>query len=189
MANRSVLVVDLCGGLAALACLTVGGWYGWLNPDASGPLRDTMQATVNHQQAELGRAKGRLIEQELILTETRAEAESRGRLPTTTALEKDLGAIVALAQRHRLTVKQVSPLPAMNYPGILEQRYSIDARGSFADWIAFLHAFEGEEFWVDITQVRLASDRATAATESAPTAQMILSFFSAVQTPEPGTET
>ncbi|MCH7701823.1 MAG: hypothetical protein IID37_09050 [Planctomycetes bacterium] len=181
MVNRSVLVVDLCGGLAALACLTVGGWYGWLNPDASGPMLDTMQATVNHQQAELVRARGRLTQQEVILQETRAEAESRGQLPSTTALEKDLGAIVALAQRHRLTVQQVSPLPAVNYPGILEQRYSIDARGSFADWIAFLRAFEGDEFWVDITHVRLASDRATGTTESAPTAQMILSFFSAVQ--------
>lgn len=181
MANRSLLVVDLCGGLAALACLTVGGWYGWLNPHAAGPMLDTLQATVNQQQAELARAKGQLTEQEVILQETRAEAESRGRLPGTTALEKDLGAIVALAQRHRLTVKQMSPLPAVNYPGILEQRYSMDARGSFADWIAFLGEFQNTEFWVDITQVRLMSDHVTGATDSAPTAQMILSFFSAVQ--------
>ncbi|MCH7721077.1 MAG: hypothetical protein IH988_08835 [Planctomycetes bacterium] len=189
MVNRSLLVVDLCGGLTALACLTVGGWYGWLNPHASGPMLDTMQATVNHQQAELTRARGQLTEQEATLQETRAEAESRGRLPGTTALEKDLGVIVALAQRHGLTVKQMSPLPAVNYPGILEQRYSMDARGSFADWIAFLRAFEGDEFWVDITHVRLASDRATGTTESAATAQMILSFFSAVQEAGHGAKT
>lgn len=189
MVNRSLLVVDLGGGLAALACLTVGGWYGWVNPHAAGPMLDTMQATVNQQQAELARAAGQLTEQEVILQETRAEAESRGRLPSTTALEKDLGAIVALAQRHRLTVKQVSPLPAVNYPGILEQRYSMDARGSFADWITFLREFEDGEFWVDITHVRLASDQATGTTESAPSAQMILSFFSAVQEGGHGAET
>ena len=189
MVNRSLLVVDLCGGVTALACLTVGGWYGWINPDASGPMLDTMQAAVNDQQAELVRAGGRLTQQEIVLEETRAEAESRGRLPSTTALEKDLGAIVALAQRHRLTVSQVSPLPSVNYPGILEQRYSIDAQGSFSDWIAFLHAFEGNEFWVDITQVRLAADHTARIAESAPAAQMILSFFSAVQEAGHGAET
>lgn len=189
MANRSVWIVNSVGGLTVLTLLSVAGWYGWLNPDAAGPRLDATRAIVDRHEMQLARARGELIEQESVLERTRAEAESRGRLPETTGVEKDLGAIVALAQGHRITVMQVSPLPPQLYPGILEQRYSMDARGSYEDWIRFMQAFEKNEFWVDITHVRLATERAAGTEASAPRAQMILSFFSAVHESSHGART
>lgn len=180
MGNRSLLTVDLCGGLVSLTCLALGGWYGWLNPDAAGPKLEAMVASVSRQQVELGRVNGQLTEQHAVLQLTRTEAESRGLLPEATELEKDLGAVVALAQRHRLSVKRVSPLPSVQYPGILEQRYSIDADGAFTDWIAFLGEFQEGKFWVDITHIRLVAPPSQSETGTPSAVQLTVSFFSIV---------
>ncbi len=176
--------IDLAGALAVAACAGVGIWQGLLEPNGSARRIRELSAQTAELEAALNKTGVILETKQVAYRARQAALGERDLLPDTIPLERDLRTLTELADRHRLEIDELTPLPHRQYPGVREARYRLRAGGRFADFIGFLHAFEQHASWADITFVDLSSPEADSS--SGKSGVMVVSLYSAI-TPQPDT--
>jgi hypothetical protein len=130
----------------------------------------------------------RLGDQEERVELLQAEAETTGRLPTHIPIEEDLQSIDALAKSHGVEVTRLLPIASMEYAGLREQRYSLEAGGATSSLLAFLRAIEEASFWADVGYLKIeVAPPNLADPNERRVASLVISMFLAAPPPDPTT--
>lgn len=183
------LAVDAIGGALVCACLAVGAWFAFGPPrEAAAALRANREEVLQLAD-EVSQMRSALLAAQARLQATRDRVQSLGALPRQMQLEQDLNTIAELARARDLSLSHVAPVATTDYPGVRETRYTIRGTGRFADWMAFLQAFEASPFWADITNLDMGAPQASrAAADAAPEATLTVSFYVATEPTGPPAE-
>ena len=187
MKSGSLLAIDVIGALVVAACLGVGVWYGSLNTEsASGRLRE-LSTQVEELDRHLAQTQSALDIEQDAHRRLQAESGDGDLLPEGAPVERDLKAVTDLTRRNRLELIQFTPAGSQRYPGVLELRYRLSAKGAFKDYMRFLRDFEASSSWADITYLKL--DSPNTRTEGGKPGELTVSLYSAIRDQVPETAT
>ena len=154
---KPLIVVDVLGGLAALACAAAGIGFGWIGSDQTARRIDVLTnqgIQLNRRMAALKTALHR--QQDLFQQRTQAFG-ARDLLPEASPVERELRTVTDLARSNGLEVTGLVPIGSWNYPGLREVRYRMTTSGSYTSYVRFLRAFEQAASWSDLTFIELSS--------------------------------
>lgn len=183
------LAVDAIGGALVCACLAVGAWFAFGPPRQAAATLHANRDEVLRLDDEVSQMRSALLAAQAQLQATRDRVQSLGALPRQMQLEQDLNTIAELARANNLSLSDVAPVATTEYPGIRETRYTIRGTGRFADWMAFLQAFEASPFWADITNLDMGAPHPSRATAGAvPETTLTVSFYAATEPAGPAAE-
>ncbi|UCC30296.1 MAG: hypothetical protein JSU86_19110 [Phycisphaerales bacterium] len=182
----SLRVIDLLCGCVLGVCLLGFVWLTVVREDGTkteiGELkRFIREAREDHRVLQAASQKQRVL-----LTKRRGELAQTGELPAEMPVERYFQTLSSMASDHLLRVVRHNPLPSRRYPGLLEQRYAYEVRGSFPALTGFLKSIEEADFWADVSYLKV--DRGGGPEAVAPServAVLTLSLFSAPESDGP----
>ena len=180
LGKRTILIVDVLGGLVFCALATFGVWHALLRPSAAfaelGELRDTLE----DRSGDVVKLEREFVRQGKLLRERQAELDGGGAPPRRIPLEDNLRAISVLARRAGMDLAEITPLGKTWYPGIGEVRYRVTGGGRYETLSAVLRDFENCDFWGDITYLRIGrTNRGGASVTEREDLELTVSFYSA----------
>lgn len=175
----SVFAVDAIGALAVAACLGVGVWYSLLNTDSAADRIGGLAAEAAQLDDALVKTQSSLDAQQAAHRRLQAELGDRDLLPEGAPIERDLKAITDLTRRNHLELIEFTPAGSQEYPGVLELKYRLTARGTFNDYLRFLRDFEASSSWADITYLKL--DSPDTQTDGGKPGELTVSLYSAIR--------
>jgi Tfp pilus assembly protein PilO len=180
--DRTILGIDLVGGVVAVACAVFAVAY-WMGPArAAGERIRALQAEVKSREGEVTDLRITLRERQETAKKLEDQVRALGALPAETPVEQDLSTITDLARSHGLKLGEVSPHSTVEYPGVHELRYILVGEGPFKDWVEFLASFQKCSFWADVTYVRCAQPAKADLISSAPArTELTVSFYAAME--------
>ena len=171
--------VDILGCSILAICLSAAVWFVSFRDSGTTTEVTDLERGINIDRAELSalrterdRERAQLADREKRLSET-------GALPSQAPVEQYLQTLSALAKQYRLDVLRQSPLPAREYPGLLERRYTYEVSGSLSDIAQFLVSIERSEFWADIGFLKIVGQNVGNKAAEPRIASLTICFFSA----------
>ena len=179
MKVNSLLLVDLLGFLVVGSCVGAGAWCGLLDAGADSQRIRELNVQVQQIESTYNKLKAILEAKQDTYNQRRATFGARDFLPESSPVEGELGAVSALARRHRLELTGFTPAGSKQYPGINEVRYKMSAKGRFASYLGFLQEFQADDSWADVTYLSLKSGDAQAPV--ATTGELTISMYSATK--------
>ncbi len=176
------LAVDAIGAALVCACLAVGAWFAFGPPRQAAATVCVKRNQLLQLNDEVSRMRAELLAAQSRRQAARDRVESLGTLPRQVQLEQELSIIAELARANDVNLSHVAPMSTTDYPGIREARYTIRGTGRFADWMAFLRAFEDSPFWADITNLEMGVPHASRTTiGTTREATLTVSFYAATE--------
>ncbi len=186
--RSKLMMIDLAGGLVVLGLLLTDGWLAFLRDRGGLSEIVELRASISDSKSRLFDLNERLADQEERVRGLQAEADTTGRLPEQIPIEEDLQSIDTLAKWYDVEVTRLLPLASMEYAGLKEQRYSLEASGKTLNLLAFFRAIEEADFWADIGYLKI---EAAPSNQVEPTnkrvASLVISMFLAAPPTEPTT--
>lgn len=181
--DRSLILIDAVGALSMALMIGAVGWFVFLKPDTASSQLQALVGEVRQLNTDLERLQSALDGQSSQQRDLLKSAESLGRLPSKSPIDQDLQRITSLAARHDVKVMEVSPTSTVNYPNVLETRYSLRAEAAFEDYLGFLRDFEQCSFWGDVTYLSFqeAPKAAKGVVDAGRPSELTVSFYSAFQ--------
>lgn len=174
------LVIDLVGVLLVGASVSVGAWFVLGPPKDAAASLGPRRARAAALEEEVSNLRLALSRARTNLAQAQEKVATLGSLPQTVPIERDLDALAAVARSCQLVIAEVTPHGVVEYPGVRELQYTIKGEGGFLDWLAFLHAFESQKCWADITHLKLDTGKLQAANSPLrPRAELTISFYAA----------
>ncbi|HNQ23609.1 MAG TPA: hypothetical protein PKK06_10995 [Phycisphaerae bacterium] len=156
MATRSNLtLIDILGGLIVLACAAGFVWLAFLREDSVTSEISTRSSAVAALRKDLAGSRGALEAQREELSQRRLQLQAQGNLPERGPVDRDLRTLADLARRHGIELLRMVELPARQYPGLQELRYTLEANGGMPDLMRFLQAIEDADLWADVGYVQV----------------------------------
>ena len=153
--QQSLLIVNAVGGVMAGALAVAVVWEVALRPSTASAELHGLKAAFADQTRDLAALEHELDNQGALLEERRTTLIADGAPPARTPIEDNLRTIAELARRHGLELSEVTPLGTASYPGILEARYRVRGRGTYASLVETLRQFEACDFWGDVTHLQI----------------------------------
>jgi hypothetical protein len=150
-----ILAIHAAGAAALLACLGVGAWYGFLNPDRAADRIALASQELSASEVHNADLSTELVRQTDLYQKRSAEFGERDLLPEKIPVEKDLRTISDIAGRNGLELVSFTPITARTYPGVAELRYEMVTNGEFLSYVGFLAEFQQCDSWADIIAFEL----------------------------------
>lgn len=183
------IAVDLVGGCLVVGCVSA---FIWLIVGKSDLVRIEIQrlsrdVAVSSQGLYQLRAEHQ--KQKAILQDREALQSRTGKLPDRAPTEGYFQRLSVLSAQHGLKVLQHHPLPPVEYPGLLEERFTYEVSGNWPDIVGFLQAIESMDAWADVAYFKVSRGGSTGGRETTerPVA-LTISMFSALPWPTPDGE-
>lgn len=178
--NRSLVIYDLVGAALVCGLAALGIWSGFFHLQASAERVDRARKQLATTAATLAEAETALRNEQAQRSQLAGDIARRGALPQRSPVEDDLRDVARIARDSAVELVQVTPLAGEKYPGLVELRYSVRARGNFAGLLGFLRDFEHSSLWADITGLQIGQGtRGEGNGEGEQQAEIILSLFAA----------
>jgi len=179
--NRVTLrIIDVGGGVALAACAGAFLWAALPREDRGIHEVRALTGIIEKAAQERRNLLATRDRQSRLLEQRRAELAESGQLPARAPVEQYFQVLSAMSARNGLRVVKHNPLAALEYPGLLEQRYAYEVVGSFPDLLRFLRAIEQTDYWADVSYLKL--DRGVGPQDALAgqrTAALTISLFAA----------
>lgn len=185
--RSKLMMIDAAGGALVLGLLLTAGWLAFLRDEGGLAEIDRLRIDISASKSRLLDLNTRLAEQEQRVRNLHVEAETTGRLPEQIPIEEDLNSIDALARSFDVAVTRLLPIASVEYAGLKEQRYSLEAGGTTLNLLAFLRAIEDADFWADVGYLKIESAPTVRGQE--PTDQRVVSLVISMFLAAPAAET
>ena len=187
--GRSILVlVDLIGGALVLTCAAAFVWFTFLREDGADSEIESLTQAVTAMRQDLAEVNAELDAGRARLGTKKTELAAEGQLPERGPVDEDLRVLTELARRHQVEIVRMTELPSRRYPGLLELRYTLDARAPLSNLMDLFRALEQADIWADISYLKVVAGNAPGQVQQAERlAQLTVSLFSSAeptQTPE-----
>ncbi len=183
--DKRTIVIDLLGTVTLVAIVFWGAWYTFFKSNTAGSKVDGLVKQVEATSTTLRTLEQDLDQRKSEHRDLLARATEREKLPSDIPIERTLADITLLAHRHGARMVGVSPLSEVHYPGVLEKRYRVTLEGTFQGMLGFFRDFENQDYWADVTYLKIEPAEQQDGVEARRMAELTLSFFSAVNEPEP----
>ncbi|GMU37556.1 MAG: hypothetical protein KJ057_09415 [Phycisphaerae bacterium] len=153
--KHPTLWIDVSG--AGLCLLLAVGliWYS-KGPMGKAARMDELKASIGQMHRDAAAAEAQVQEQRRVLESLRATLAQAERLPADAPIPQCQARLAELARASGVRITNFLPLPDREYPGIVERRFTFEARGTTKDVLTFLKGIESDEHWVDIGYLSLA---------------------------------
>jgi len=180
----SLRAIDVAGTLLVTVGLLGFLWLTVVRGDDANTEIQELTRTLVEAARNVATLRATRDQQQAVLEERRAELAAGGQLPLQTPIEEYFQTLSRLASDHRLRVVRHHPLTPRSYPGMLEQRYAYEVSGAIPDIARFFKAVEDDDFWADISYLKIAGGDVPlgAATPDERTALLTISVFFALPT-------
>lgn len=184
MKRSSLVLVDVVGGALVVAGVSTFVWLTFLRDHSAACEIDALTHSVSAMRRDVALLRGTLDAKRSELAERQKHLADEGHLPQRTPVEQDLRTLSELARRHQVRVVRVLPLPAQEYPGLLELRYALEASGSMPSLMHFFKAIEDADLWADIGYLQVKAGRSPGLQETPErSALLTVSLFSSLEPP------
>lgn len=176
----SASLVDVIGGGTLAACVVGFIWLSLFHNNATDAHIKELKQWISAGQRDAVVLESAQNEKKALLASRQKELSTTGQVPLTAPIEEYFQRLARIAAELDLLVMRQHPLGSRWYPGLQEQRWAYEVKGSTAGLMRFLKAIESMEYWADVSYMRI--DRGHGAEEAAVdqrTASLTISFFSA----------
>ncbi len=153
--RSKLMMMDAAGGTLVLGLLLTAGWLAFLRDQGGLSEIDELHIDISASESRLFDLRTRLSEREERVRILQVEADTTGRLPEQIPIEEDLNSIDKLALSFDVEVTRLLPIASVEYAGLTEQRYRLEAGGTTLNLLAFLRAIEDADFWADIGYLKI----------------------------------
>jgi hypothetical protein len=177
MRNRSLIVYDVIGAAVTCAAAALGIWSAFFHVQISSNRLQGARDQVSKSTAQLAEVELALRQTQTERARLAADIAERGALPQNSPIEEDLRNITQLARGSGVELVNVAPMPAQKYPGLLEQRYTMQTRSDFPGLVSFLHQFETLPLWADVSGITIGDQARNTGEMPMRTSSLVVSFF------------
>lgn len=162
-------------------CACVGGfiWLSLFHNDATNARIKELKQWIKDGQADASVLETSLEEKKAILASRQEELATTGQVPLRPPIEEYFKQLSKIAEDLHLQVMRQHPLGSRWYPGLQEQRWAYEVKGSTAGLLRFMKAIESLEFWADVSYLRIDRGQGRDMDVNQRTASLTISFFSA----------
>ena len=185
MKNPTLVLVDLIGGALVLTCAVAFVWLTFLREDGADREIDSLTDAITSMRQDLAVLNAELDGGRSRLEAKQASLAEEGQLPPRGPVDEDLRVLSELARRHQVEIVRMTELPSRTYPGLLELRYTLEARASLANLMRLFQALEQADIWADISYLKVVAGRTPSRVQQPERlAQLTVSLFSSAEAPE-----
>ena len=185
MGRSTLVLVDLIGGALVLTCAVTFVWLTFLREDGADSEIESLTQAVTAMRKDLAEVNAEFDAGRAELETKNTELAAEGQLPRRGPVDEDLKVLSELARRHQVEIVRMTELPSRRYPGLLELRYTLDARTPLSNLMDFFRALEGADIWADISYLKVVAGNAPGqAQQPERLAQLTVSLFSAAEPTE-----
>lgn len=176
-----MLAIDVVGACLVGACVAA---FFWLMVGKSDMVRDEIRkasSDLASAETEFSRLRIEHSTEHANLADRKAQQARIGKLPSRAPTEQYFQSLSQLAVSRHLKVLQHNPLASVEYPGLLEQRFTYEVAGEWPNIVLFLRDIELSDAWADVAYLKVSHGGKTAGNESneRPVA-LTISMFSAM---------
>jgi len=185
MGRSTLVLVDLIGGALVFTCAATFVWLTFLREDGADGEIASLTQTVTAMRRDLAEVNAELDAGRAQLGTKKTELAAEGELPGRGPVDEDLKVLSELALRHEVAIVRMTELPPRRYPGLLELRYTLDARAPLPNLMDLLRALEQADIWADVSYLKVVAGRAPAQVQQPERlAQLTVSLFSSAEPTE-----
>lgn len=153
--NNSLFWIDAFAVLLIVATCAGVGWYTLIRENKTARAVTAAGTDLVTLRRDLAMLTSTIEEQQRSAKALDQDLARQGALPHVTSVERDLQVLVQLAKERDITVLFVQPLPSIEYPGLVEMRFSIEAIGRTGDIVGFMQAIQNVAVWADISYLSI----------------------------------
>lgn len=179
--NKAILWIDL-SGIAIVLAIGLALFSYASQPFRQGERMEELQQAIATMEKDAAAMDARIEQERARLTGQKAELTSAGKLPEVAPVAEYQAKLAELATGSGVRITSFAPIADREYPGLMEKRFTFDARGETANVLRFLRAVETDPSWADIGYLTLARATAPGETGRERTLGFVISLFSSPKT-------
>lgn len=185
MGRSTLVLVDSIGGALVLTCAVTFVWLTFLREDGADSEIESLTQAVTAMRKDLAEVNAEFDAGRAELETKNTDLAAEGQLPGRGPVDEDLKVLSELARRHQVKIVRMTELPSRRYPGLLELRYTLDARTPLSNLMDFFRALEEADIWADISYLKVVAGNAPGQVQQPERlAQLTVSLFSAAEPTE-----